>query len=71
MLIQKNDILCKLVLREPEERVRFIIDHITQFYDEFKRYKTDIFGNKRRTNLNISPDMANTGRGQSILPNLN
>ncbi len=48
MLIQKNDILCKLVLREPEERVRFIINHITQFYDEFKRYKTDKQGNKRK-----------------------
>lgn len=48
MPIQKNDILCKLVLREPEERVRFIIEHITQFYDEFKRYKTDKFGNKRK-----------------------
>lgn len=48
MLIQKNDILCKLVLRESEERVLFIVDHIAQFYDEFKRYKTDKQGNKRK-----------------------
>ena len=48
MLIQNNDILCKLVLRESEERVHFIVDHISQFYDEFKRYKTDKQGNKRK-----------------------
>lgn len=48
MLIQKKDILCKLVLREPNERVHFIIDHIYLFYDEFKRFKTDKKGNKRK-----------------------
>lgn len=48
MLIQKIDILCKLVLREPEDWVRYIVDHINQFYDEFKRYKTDKQGNKRK-----------------------
>lgn len=48
MLIQKIDILCKLVLREPEDRVRYIVDHLNQFYDEFKRYKIDKQGNKRK-----------------------
>lgn len=48
MLIQNIDILCKLVLREPENRVRYIVDRINQFYDEFKRYKTDKQGNKRK-----------------------
>jgi RNA-directed DNA polymerase len=48
MLIQKTDILCNYVLRKPEERVRFIIDHIELFYDEFKRFKKDKQGNKRK-----------------------
>ena len=48
MLIQRIDILCNLVLREPEERVRHIVEHINQYYDEFKRFKTDKQGNKRR-----------------------
>lgn len=48
MLIQKIDILCSIVLREPEDRVMYIIEHIDQFYDEFKRFKTDKQGNKRK-----------------------
>lgn len=48
MLIQKVNILCKLVLREPEDRILYIVEHINQFYDEFRRYKTDKQGNKRK-----------------------
>jgi len=48
MLIQKVDILCKLVLQEPEDRILYIVEHINQFYDEFRRYKTDKQGNKRK-----------------------
>ena len=54
MLIQRIDILCKIILRTPEDRVRFIVDHIDTenpqdgFYGEFKRYKYDKQGNKRK-----------------------
>lgn len=48
MLIQKTDIFCTVILREPEERVRYIVDNINNFYEEFLRYKKDKQGNKRR-----------------------
>lgn len=54
MLIQKIDILCNIILRVPEDRVQFIVDHIDTddsyngFYGEFKRYKYDKQGNKRK-----------------------
>ena len=48
MLIQKTDILCNIVLREPEERVRSIVDNIEQFYGRIRIIKTDKQGNKRR-----------------------
>lgn len=54
MLIQKTDILCKIILRVPEDRVQFIADHIGSdgfqggFYGEFKRFKYDKQGNKRK-----------------------
>ena len=48
MLIQRIDILCNIVLRVPEERVRFIVDHIKDFYGEFRRFKRDKQGNLRR-----------------------
>lgn len=48
MLIQKNDILCEHVLHKDRERVDYIVNHITDFYTEFHRYKTDKKGNKRQ-----------------------
>lgn len=48
MLIQKTNILCKIVLREPEEWVRSIVDNIEQFYGRVRIIKTDKQGNKRK-----------------------
>ena len=48
MLIQKTDILCNIVLRKTEERVRYIVDNIEQFYDRIRIIKTDKEGNKRK-----------------------
>ena len=48
MLIQRIDILCNIILRIPEEEVRYIVDHIRDFYGEFRRFKRDKQGNKRR-----------------------
>ena len=48
MLIQKTDILCHIILREPEERVRYIVDKIDQFYGKIRIIKTDKQGNKRK-----------------------
>lgn len=48
MLIQKTDIFCNVILREPVDRVRYIVDNIHIFYDEFLRFKKDKQGNKRR-----------------------
>lgn len=48
MLIQKTDILCNIVLREPEERVRCIVDNIEQYYGRIRIIKTDKQGNKRK-----------------------
>ena len=48
MLIQKTDILCNIVLREPEDRVRCIVDNIEQFYGRIRIIKTDKQGNKRK-----------------------
>lgn len=48
MLIQKTDILCNVILQYPEERVRYIVDHIEEFYGEFRQFKKDKQGNKRK-----------------------
>ena len=48
MLIQKTNILCNIVLREPEERVQSIVDNIEQFYGRVRIIKTDKQGNKRK-----------------------
>ena len=48
MLIQKIDTLCNIGLREPEERVRCIVDNIEQFYGRIRIIKTDKLGNKRK-----------------------
>lgn len=48
MLIQRNDILYNIVLREKVEHVQYIVDHIQDFYDEFFRYKKDEQGEKRK-----------------------
>ena len=48
MLIQRIDILCNIILRVPEEEVRYIVDHIRDFYGEFRRFKRDKQGNRRR-----------------------
>lgn len=48
MLIQKPDILCSFVLHKDWGRVSFILEHIDDFYRQFKRFKTDKFGNKKR-----------------------
>lgn len=48
MLIQRIDILCNIILRIPEEQVRYIVDHIKDFYGEFRRFKRDKQGKKRR-----------------------
>ena len=47
MLIQKNDLLCSLVLHKNEERVKYIAEHPDEFYTEFHRFKTDKLGNKK------------------------
>lgn len=48
MLIQRNDILCNIVLRVQVEHVRFIVDHIKDYYDVFFRYKKNKQGEKRK-----------------------
>lgn len=48
MLIQKTDILCSIILRFPEETVQYIADNIKDYYGEFRRFKKDKFGNKRK-----------------------
>ena len=48
MLIQKTNILCSHVLHTEVERVNYIVEHIEEYYSEFKRFKTDKLGNKRR-----------------------
>ena len=54
MLIQKIDIFCKYILRVPEDRVWYIVDHIDTerkregFYGEIRRFKYDAQGNKRK-----------------------
>ena len=48
MLIQKIDILCNIILRTPEDYVAHMVEHISDYYGEFKRYKCDKQGNKRK-----------------------
>ena len=48
MLIQKIDILCNIILRTPEDYVALMVEHISDYYGEFKRYKYDKQGNKRK-----------------------
>lgn len=66
MLIQKIDILCNIILRVPEERVQFIVDHIDTsdphngFYGEFKRCKYDKQGQKRKN----KPDYVSVNGGE-------
>lgn len=48
MLIQSIDILCTIILREPVDRVLYVVSNISRYYDEFPRYKKDKLGNKRK-----------------------
>ena len=48
MLIQRIDILCNVILRTPEDYVLHMVEHISEYYGEFKRYKYDKQGNKRK-----------------------
>lgn len=48
MLIQRIDILCNIILRIPEGYVAQMVEHISDYYGEFKRYKCDKQGNKRK-----------------------
>lgn len=47
MLIQKPDTLCYFVLGTSPDTVLHIVDNIEDYYDEFKKFKKDKFGNKR------------------------